>query len=95
MTGRGSLWRLQISEAEPCYGHYLLLRRNRDEKQERVYYIVYAREDQADLNMLVQVAGHRWEIERGMRSGSLRSATMEKLVSAYYAVVIDSFSSGY
>ncbi|WP_416775956.1 transposase [Xenorhabdus budapestensis] len=59
------LWRSQISEAEPCYGHYLLLRRNRDEKQERAYYIVYAREDQADLNTLVQVVGHRWEIERG------------------------------
>ncbi|WP_340609078.1 IS701 family transposase [Xenorhabdus bharatensis] len=61
---RLSLWRSQISEAAPCYGHYLLLRRSRDEKQERAYYLVYAREDQA-LNTLVQVAGHRWEIESG------------------------------
>nr|WP_255430715.1 transposase [Xenorhabdus sp. TS4] len=59
------LWRLQMSEEERCYGHYLLIRRSRDDKQERAYYVVYAHKDQADLNTLVQVAGHRWEIESG------------------------------
>ncbi|PHM25816.1 IS701 family transposase [Xenorhabdus budapestensis] len=59
------LWRLQLSEEERCYGHYLLIRRSRDEKQERTYYVVYAHEDQADLKTLVQVAGYRWEIESG------------------------------
>ncbi|OTA21875.1 transposase [Xenorhabdus beddingii] len=37
----------------------------RDEKQERAYYIVYARREQADLKTLVQVAGCRWEIGSG------------------------------
>ncbi|CBJ82193.1 hypothetical protein XBJ1_3069 [Xenorhabdus bovienii SS-2004] len=59
------LWRLQLSEKEREYGHYLLVRRSRDEKQERAYYIVYARRDQAALKTLVQVAGCRWEIESG------------------------------
>ncbi|KMJ46950.1 transposase [Xenorhabdus khoisanae] len=59
------LWRLQMSEEERGYGHYLLIRRSRDDKQERAYYVVYAHKDQADLNTLVQVAGHRWEIESG------------------------------
>ncbi|MDE9467432.1 IS701 family transposase [Xenorhabdus bovienii] len=76
-TGRGAkgqrqydwirvpLWRLQLSEKEREYGHYLLVRRSRDEKQERAYYVVYARREQAELNTLAQVAGHRWEIEWG------------------------------
>ncbi|MDE9533580.1 IS701 family transposase [Xenorhabdus bovienii] len=59
------LWRLQSNEEEQCYSHYLLVRRSRNEKQERAYYVVYARKDQADLKTLVQVAGHRWEIESG------------------------------
>ncbi|MDC9598585.1 IS701 family transposase, partial [Xenorhabdus anantnagensis] len=62
---RVPLWRLQLSEEERDYGHYLLVRRSRDEKQERAYYIVYARREQADLKTLIQVAGHRWEIESG------------------------------
>ncbi|MCC8368454.1 IS701 family transposase [Xenorhabdus sp. PB61.4] len=62
---RVPLWRLQVSEEERCYGHYLLIRRSRDEKQEQAYYVVYARKDQAELKTLVQVAGHRWEIESG------------------------------
>nr|WP_072032534.1 IS701 family transposase [Xenorhabdus indica] len=59
------LWRLQTSEEERDYGHYLLVRCSRDEKRERAYYVVYAPEAQAELKMLAQVAGHRWEIESG------------------------------
>nr|WP_275365636.1 transposase [Xenorhabdus bovienii] len=62
---RVPLWRLQLSEKEREYGHYLLVRRSRDEKQERAYYVVYARREQAALKTLAQVAGHRWEIECG------------------------------
>ncbi|OTA19018.1 transposase [Xenorhabdus beddingii] len=59
------LWRLQINEEDRRYGHYLLVRRSRDNRQERVYYVVYALREQAELNALVQVAGCRWEIESG------------------------------
>ncbi|CDM89906.1 IS701 family transposase [Xenorhabdus bovienii] len=59
------LWRLQLSEEDRHYGHYLLVRRSRDSRQERAYYVVYALREQADLNTLVQVAGCRWEIESG------------------------------
>ncbi|MDE1480732.1 IS701 family transposase, partial [Xenorhabdus bovienii] len=59
------LWRLQLSEEDRRYGHYLLIRRSRDSRQERAYYVVYALREQADLNTLVQVAGCRWEIESG------------------------------
>nr|WP_275379390.1 IS701 family transposase [Xenorhabdus bovienii] len=59
------LWRLQLSEEDLRYGHYLLVRRSRDSRQERAYYVVYALREQADLNTLVQVAGCRWEIESG------------------------------
>nr|WP_241538157.1 IS701 family transposase [Xenorhabdus sp. KK7.4] len=59
------LWRLQISKEERRYGHYLLVRRSRDDKQEHAYYVVYAHKEEADLKTLVQVAGHRWEIESG------------------------------
>ncbi|CBJ80472.1 transposase (fragment) [Xenorhabdus bovienii SS-2004] len=62
---RVPLWRLQLSEKEREYGHYLRVRRSRDEKQARAYYIVYARRDQAALKTLAQVAGCRWEIEWG------------------------------
>ncbi|MCC8368247.1 hypothetical protein J8V57_18730 [Xenorhabdus sp. PB61.4] len=47
------LWRLQLSEEGRDYGHYLLVRRSRDEKQERAYYIVYARRALADLKTLL------------------------------------------
>ncbi len=59
------LWRLQMSEEERGYGHYRLIRRSRDDKQERAYYVVYAHKDQADLKTLAQVAGHCGEIESG------------------------------
>ncbi|CDH26813.1 IS701 family transposase [Xenorhabdus bovienii] len=59
------LWRLQLSEEDRHYGHYLLVRRSRDSRQERAYYVVYALREQVDLNTLVPVAGCRWEIESG------------------------------
>nr|WP_306309320.1 transposase [Xenorhabdus anantnagensis] len=62
---RVPLWRLQLSGEERRYDHYLLVRRSRDDKQERAYYVVYAYQAQADLKTRVQVAGHRWEIESG------------------------------
>ncbi len=56
---------MQISEEERRYNYYLLVRSSRDEKQERAYYVVYARRDQADLKIQVQAVGYRWEIESG------------------------------
>nr|WP_256548228.1 transposase [Xenorhabdus bovienii] len=43
----------------------MLVRRSRDSRQERAYYVVCALREQADLNTLVQIAGCRWEIESG------------------------------
>ncbi|MDE9459722.1 transposase [Xenorhabdus bovienii] len=94
---RVPLWRLQPNEEERDYGHYLLVRRSRDEKQERAYYAVYARKEQAELKTLAQVAGRRGEIERNegrMWSGSLRSAAVAQWVSAHYLILAGSCGFG-
>lgn len=36
------LWRLQITEEERRFGHYLLVRRSLDEEREHAYYVAYA-----------------------------------------------------
>lgn len=62
------LWRLQLTPEERRWGHYLLVRRSRDEKRELAYYVVYAPKAQAKLKKLVEIAGRRWEIEIGFEA---------------------------
>jgi SRSO17 transposase len=62
------LWRLQITAEERSLGHYLLVRRSLDEKREHAYYVVYAPRSKASLQILVNVAGRRWEIETGFEA---------------------------
>ncbi|MBB5462353.1 hypothetical protein HDG33_006027 [Paraburkholderia sp. Cpub6] len=59
------LWRLQLSAGERRFGHYLLVRRSRDESREHAYYVVYAPRSKVTRQTLVNVAGRRWEIEVG------------------------------
>ena len=44
------------------------MRRSLDEKREHAYYVVYAPRRKASLQMLVNVAGRRWEIETGFEA---------------------------
>lgn len=62
------LWRLQLSREEQRWGHWLLVRRSRDERQKLAYYVVYALRSQARLKTLAAVAGRRWEIEVGFEA---------------------------
>ena len=62
------LWRLQITAEERSFVHYLLVRRGLDEKREHAYDVVYAPRSKASLQMLVNVAGRRWEIETGFEA---------------------------
>lgn len=57
------LWRLQPTDEERAWGHYLLVRRSVSEPSERAYYVVFARWAEASLTRLVRVAGTRWQIE--------------------------------
>src|SRR5690606_13827381 len=62
------LWRLQLTQQERRFGHYLLVRRSLDERQELACYVVHAKRSQARLKHLVQIAGRRWEIEIGFEA---------------------------
>jgi SRSO17 transposase len=62
------LWRLQLSEEERSWGHYLLIRRSVSNPEERAYYVVFAPRKQAKLERLVQVAGARWQIEQAFQA---------------------------
>uniref|UniRef100_UPI0039886C0D IS701 family transposase n=1 Tax=Pectobacterium cacticida TaxID=69221 RepID=UPI0039886C0D len=62
------LWRLQLTAEERRWGHYLLVRRSRDDRRERAYYVVYAPRAKGRLSNLVKVAGRRWEIEIGFEA---------------------------
>lgn len=61
------LFRLQPTEEEQHYGHYLLIRRHRKKPDEQAYYVVFAPREKASLETLVQVAGQRWQIEQGFQ----------------------------
>lgn len=65
---RVPLWRLQLSEQERRWGHYLLVRRSLDETPKYAYYVVHALRHKAGLANLVRVAGRRWEIEIGFEA---------------------------
>ncbi|TCK94630.1 IS701 family transposase [Paraburkholderia sp. BL9I2N2] len=55
------LWRLQLSAEERRFGHYLLVRRSRDETHDHAYYVVYAPRSKVTRLTLVNVADGRWE----------------------------------
>lgn len=57
------LWRLQLTEEERAWGHYLLVRRSLEDPADRAYYVVFARRAEAVPEALVRVAGTRWQIE--------------------------------
>ena len=57
------LWRLQLTDADREWGHYLLVRRSVSDPSERAYYVVFARRAEAALARLARVAGSRWQIE--------------------------------
>jgi len=57
------LFRLQLSEEERYWGHWLLVRRNVEDPEEVAYYIVFAPKETTTLEELVRVAGTRWRVE--------------------------------
>jgi len=65
---RVPLWRLQLSEQERRWGHYLLVRRSLAGTPEYAYYVVYAPRRKATRATLVRIAGRRWEIEIGFEA---------------------------
>jgi SRSO17 transposase len=66
------LWRLQLSQEEQAWGHWLLVRRSIEKPSEMVYYVVFAPRATTRLETVVGVAGMRWHIE-----GCLESAKGE------------------
>jgi SRSO17 transposase len=62
------LWRLQLTEQERQWGHYLLARRSVEKPEEVAYYVVFCPRAQAVLETLVRVAGSRWQIEVGFEA---------------------------
>ncbi len=59
------LFRLQLTEEERFWGHWLLLRRSIEDPDEIAYYVVFAPKEGTTLEGLVKVAGARWRIESG------------------------------
>ena len=62
------LARLQITEEERRWGHYLLIRQHCEKPDERAFYVVFAPRVRASLETLVRVAGQRWHIEQGFQT---------------------------
>jgi len=62
------LWRLQLTEEERAWGHYLLVRRSISDSEERAYYVVFARRAEVSLERLVKVAGKRRQIEQAFEA---------------------------
>lgn len=59
------IFRLQLTEEERRWGHWLLVRRSLEDPQEMDYYVVYAPRQSTTLEAVVRVAGTRWRIENG------------------------------
>ncbi len=57
------LFRLQLTEEEKYWGHWLLVRRNPKDPEELAYYVVFAPKETTTLEEVVRVAGTRWQIE--------------------------------
>jgi SRSO17 transposase len=60
---RVRLARLQLSEAERRWDHWLLVRRSRSDPTDLAYYVVFAPTG-TSLRTLARVAGQRWRIEQ-------------------------------
>lgn len=58
-----ALYRLQLSEEEMFWGHWLLVRRGIEDPNEFAYYVVFAPKEATTLEELVRVASTRWQIE--------------------------------
>jgi SRSO17 transposase len=57
------LFRLQLTEEERFWGHWLLVRRSVQDPNDLAYYVVFAPKESTTLEELVRVAGTRWRIE--------------------------------
>lgn len=57
------LWRLQLTDEERTWGHWLLVRRNLEDSTDVAFYVVFAPNEGTTLDILVRVAGMRWHIE--------------------------------
>ncbi len=62
------LWRLQLTEDERQWGHYLLARRSVEKPEEVAHYVVFCPRGQAVLETVARVAGSRWQIEVGFEA---------------------------
>lgn len=58
-----ALFRLQLTEEERYWGHWLLVRRSPEDPEELAYYVVFAPKGNTTLEEVVRVAGTRWTIE--------------------------------
>jgi SRSO17 transposase len=56
------LWRLQLTAQEQGQGHWLLMRRSREDPAEVTYYVVFAPRENTTLEQVAQVAGMRWHV---------------------------------
>jgi len=54
---------LQLTPEKSVRGHYLLVRRSRENVSDLAYYVVHARREGLTLERRAQVAGRRWAIE--------------------------------
>jgi SRSO17 transposase len=61
------IFRLQLTEEERYWGHWLLIRRSLEDPQQMTYYVVYAPRQSTTLEAVVKVAGtgEAWRIENG------------------------------
>jgi SRSO17 transposase len=57
------LFRLQLTEEERFWSHWLLVRRSVQDPDDLAYYVVFAPKESTTLEELVRVAGTRWRIE--------------------------------
>ncbi|MDQ5827781.1 MAG: IS701 family transposase [Chloroflexota bacterium] len=55
--------RLQLTEEERRWGHWLLVRRTLKDPEDLAFYVVFAPREGTTLERLVRVAGRRWRIE--------------------------------
>jgi SRSO17 transposase len=62
------LFRLQLTEEERAWGHWLLVRRGIEDADEIAYHVVFAPREGVTLQELVKVAGTRWRIEDGFEA---------------------------
>jgi len=79
------LWRLQLTPEERRWGHWLLVRRSIGPEPEYAYYVVYAPRASTTLAGLVEVAGHRWEIEAGFEAAKGECGLDHYEVRKYHA----------